>query len=74
MMGMGYGGMRHSGMMVPMIMAMMDTNSDGALSLEEVQAVHSRMFNFIDADKDGKVTPSEVQSAFQGGRPTTSAQ
>jgi hypothetical protein len=64
MMGMGGG---HFRMMMPMMMAMMDTNNDGALSLEEVQAVHARMFTFIDKNKDGKVTPDEVQAAFSGG-------
>jgi hypothetical protein len=63
---MGRGG-QHFQMMIPMMMAMMDTNNDGALSLEEVQAVHGRMFNFIDSNKDGKVTPAEVQTAFRGG-------
>src|SRR5215216_3992692 len=38
MMGMGGEG-GHFRMMMPMMMAMMDTNNDGALSLEEVQAV-----------------------------------
>ena len=65
MMGMGSGSRFR--MMVPMMMAMMDTNNDGALSLEEVQAVHARMFNYIDKNKDGKVTPDEVQAAFGGG-------
>jgi hypothetical protein len=65
MMGMGGGG--HFRMMMPMMLAMMDTNNDGALSLEEVQAVHARMFNFIDKNKDGKVTLDEVQAAFSGG-------
>jgi hypothetical protein len=64
MMGMGGG---HFRMMLPMMMAMMDANNDGALSLEEVQAVHSRMFTYIDTNKDGKVTPDEVQAAFGGG-------
>jgi EF hand len=64
---MGPGGMHGLAMMIPMVMAMMDTNNDGALSLEEVQAVHARMFNFIDRNKDGKVTPDEVQMAFGGG-------
>jgi hypothetical protein len=64
---MGAGGMHGPGMMIPIMMAMMDTNNDGALSLEEVQAVHARMFNFIDRNKDGKVTPEEVQTAFSGG-------
>jgi hypothetical protein len=75
MMGMGMGhtggmGMHGGGqarMMMPMMIAMMDTNSDGALSLEEVQAVHARMFAFIDKNRDGKVTPDEVQAAFSGG-------
>ena len=54
------------GMMV-MIMAMMDTDGDGALSLEEVQAVHTRMFNYVDADDDGRLTPEELQAFFHGG-------
>jgi hypothetical protein len=29
--------------------------------------VHARMFTFIDKNKDGKVTPDEVQAAFSGG-------
>ena len=53
--------------LMTMMMIMMDTNGDGALSLEEVQAVHTRMFNYVDADKDGKVTPEEMQSFFHGG-------
>ena len=64
---MGMGGGSHFRMMMPMMMAMMDTNNDGALSLEEVQAVHARMFTFIDKNRDGKVTPDEVQAAFSGG-------
>ena len=64
---MGMGGGSHFRMMMPMMMAMIDTNNDGALSLEEVQAVHARMFTFIDKNKDGKVTPDEVQAAFSGG-------
>jgi len=63
---MGREGMGH-GMMLKMMMAMMDTNGDGALSLEEVQAVHARMFGMIDADGDGKATLDEIQSFMQGG-------
>jgi hypothetical protein len=70
---MGPGGMHGHGMMVPMFMAMVDTNNDGGLSLEEVQAVHARMFNFIDRNKDGRVTPDEVQMAFMGGSSGVSA-
>ncbi len=69
---MGQGGMMDQsgmghGMMLKMMMAMMDTNGDGALSLEEVQAVHARMFAMIDADDDGQVTVDEIQSFMQGG-------
>jgi hypothetical protein len=53
--------------MMTMMMVMMDTNGDRALSLEEVQAVHTRMFNYADGDKDGKLTLEELQSFFHGG-------
>ena len=64
-----HGGGHHRmgpGMMV-MVRAIMDTDGDGALSLEEVQAVHARMFNYVDADDDGRLTPEELQSFFHGG-------
>jgi EF hand domain-containing protein len=54
-------GMRMRGPMMRMIFIMMDTDGDGALSLEEVQAVHARLFKAIDADKNGKVTLEEIQ-------------
>ena len=63
---MGRGGMSHA-MMLKMMVAMADTNSDGALSLEEVQAVHARMFNMADGDGDGQVTVEEIQGFMQGG-------
>ena len=40
---------------------------DGALSLEEVQEVHARIFNAADAD--GRVTPEEMQAFFHGAAP-----
>jgi Ca2+-binding EF-hand superfamily protein len=49
-----------------MMMIMMDTGGDGTLSLEEVQAVHARMFNYADSDKDGKLTLEEMQRFFRG--------
>jgi hypothetical protein len=71
MMGSGMGpGMRGGGVgpgMLTMMMAMMDTNGDGALSMEEVQAVHARMFNYADSDKDGKLTRDELQGFFRPG-------
>ena len=55
----GMGG--HAGLMRLMII-LADTNGDGALSLEEVQAVHARIFKAVDSDGDGKATFEEMQS------------
>jgi hypothetical protein len=40
------------------------------LSLEEFQEGHARIFKGVDADKDGKVTQTEMQMFFSGGPPT----
>jgi len=61
---MGSGMMMGRGMM-PMMFVMMDTDSDGAVSLEEMQAVHKRMFDLVDVDKDGKITAEEMKE-FRG--------
>jgi Ca2+-binding EF-hand superfamily protein len=53
--------------MMPMMFVMMDTDGDGAISFEEMQAVHKRMFDLVDEDKDGKVTIDEMH-AFWGVR------
>jgi hypothetical protein len=66
---MGRGMMRHGGMhsgMARMAVILLDTDGDGSLSLDEVQAVTERIFNAIDADNDGRVTIEELQ-AFHGG-------
>jgi hypothetical protein len=67
MMGHGMGG---HGMMRPAMMrimvVMLDTDGDGALSLEEVQAVHARMFKAMDVDKNGRVTLEEMQQFIRG--------
>src|SRR4051794_24095737 len=49
-----------------MMVILMDTDGDGALSLGEVQAAHSRIFKAVDANKDGKVTVEEMQRFFRG--------
>jgi EF hand len=68
---MGQGGMMHQDMHMRVMMILMDTDGDGALSLEEVQAAHAKIFKAIDADKDGKATPTEVQMFFRGGSATS---
>lgn len=55
-----YGTGMPPGMML-MMFVMLDTDGDKALSLEEVLAVHQRMFGYIDGDDDGKVTQDEMQ-------------
>jgi hypothetical protein len=66
---MGHGMMGHGMMRMRVMMILMDTDGDGALSLEEVQTAHAKIFKVIDADKDGKVTLEETQMFFRGGSP-----
>jgi hypothetical protein len=61
----GMGGMPMMGPrghMMKVMFAIADTNGDGALSFEEVTAIHKRIFDRVDANKDGKVTPEELQA------------
>jgi Ca2+-binding EF-hand superfamily protein len=44
-------------------MEMMDTNGDGQLSRDEHSAGARKMFETMDADKDGKVTATEMEAA-----------
>ncbi len=48
--------------MMKLMFAIVDANGDGALSFEEVTAVHKRVFDIVDADRDNKVTLTEIQS------------
>jgi EF hand len=72
---MGHGTMRprmmRQRMHMRVMMILIDTDGDGALSLEEVQTAHAKIFKVIDADKDGKVTLEEMQMFFRGGSPTS---
>ena len=67
---MGHGMMGH-GMMSPgmyrMMFALMDTDGDGTLSLEEFQNAHAKIFKAMDTNKDGKLTFAEIQAFMTGG-------
>jgi Ca2+-binding EF-hand superfamily protein len=63
--------MRHGGMMGPaamrIIFALMDSDGDGTISLQEFQAAHERIFKAMDSDKDGTLTPQEMHDFMRGG-------
>ena len=60
------GEMRHQGMMGPVVMrivfALMDSDGDGTISLQEFQLAHERIFKAMDANKDGVLTMQEMQA------------
>ncbi|MBD9649918.1 hypothetical protein JVX98_31250 (plasmid) [Ensifer sp. PDNC004] len=53
-------GMMH-GPMMKIMFAVADVNGDGALSFDEITAIHKRIFDAVDVNKDGKVTSEEIQ-------------
>jgi hypothetical protein len=57
-----------SGMMMRMLFALMDSDGDGTISLQEFQAAHERIFKAMDANKDGRLTLDEIQAFMQGTR------
>ena len=65
-------GMMGGGMMGPppfmmrMMFALMDADGDGTISLQEFQAAHERIFKAMDTNKDGKLTPEEMQAFIHG--------
>jgi hypothetical protein len=66
MMGMGSGGMmrfHHR-----LVFSLLDSDGDGALSVEEFRTAHERMFRAMDANKDGRLTPDEMREFMQGAR------
>ncbi|MCX7285111.1 MAG: EF-hand domain-containing protein [Novosphingobium sp.] len=69
--GRGKGRMGHHGMMGGMMgggmrmMAMADTNKDGAVSRAEFDAGVKMHFDMADANKDGKITPEERRAAMK---------
>ena len=65
---MGGGAMGPPSAMLRMMFALIDTDSDGTISLEEFQAAHERIFKAMDTNKDGKLTPEEMQAFMHGTR------
>ena len=68
---MGRGGMRGGGMMgrgvaMRFIFALMDSDGDGTVSLQEYQATHEKIFKAMDTDKDGTLTIEEIQAFMRG--------
>lgn len=53
---------KHRALRMKILFAIADTDGDGALSFQEIMAIHKRIFDKIDANKDGKITPEEVQA------------
>jgi hypothetical protein len=45
--------------------AIADANGDGGLSFDEVTAIHKRIFDRVDSNKDGRATPEEIQAFMQ---------
>jgi EF hand len=71
---MGHGMMGHGMMgrgMYRIMFALMDTDGDGTLSLEEFQAAHAKIFKAMDANNDGKLTPAEIEMFMRGGSPAS---
>lgn len=54
--------MRMRAHMMKIMFAIADMDGDGALSFEEITTIEKRIFDKVDANKDGKVTPEEVQT------------
>jgi len=72
---MGQGGMTGRGMMggggpfvMRIIFALMDSDGDGTISLQEFQAAHEKIFKAMDANKDGVLTLEEMQAFMHGTR------
>jgi len=53
------------GHMMKIMFAITDSDGDGGVSFEELTAIHKRVFDAVDANNDGKVTPEEMQAFMQ---------
>ena len=62
----GSGGMMAQGAAMRFIFALMDSDGDGTVSLQEFQAAHEKIFKAMDTDKDGTLTLEEIQAFMRG--------
>jgi EF hand domain-containing protein len=60
------GGMMGRGVAMRFIFALMDSDGDGTVSLQEFQAAHEKIFKAMDTDKDGTLTLEEIQAFMRG--------
>ena len=54
--------------MLRIMFALIDTDGDGTIELQEFQAAHERIFKAMDTNKDGKLTLEEMQTFMHGTR------
>ena len=60
------GSMMGHGAGMRIIFALMDSDGDGTVSLQEFQAAHEKIFKAMDTDKDGTLTLEEIQTFMRG--------
>ena len=65
---MGGGAMGPPPVLLRIMFALIDTDNDGTISLQEFQAAHERIFKAMDTNKDGKLTLEEMQAFMHGTR------
>jgi hypothetical protein len=72
---MGRGMMGQGGLFIMRIVfALMDSDGDGTVSLQESQVAHEKIFKAMDANKDGVLTMEEMQSFMMGSKSTPQRQ
>jgi hypothetical protein len=62
------GGVMGAPLMMRMMFALMDADGDGKISLQEFQTAHERIFKAMDSNKDGQLTPDEMEAFIHGNR------